>query len=284
VSGRVAVVTGGARGIGLATARALAVAGSKVAIGDLDEAAVAEVAENLGAGALGMPLDITDPSSFERFLADVELQIGPVDVLINNAGIMPLGRFVDESDAVARKVVEVNVLGAMTGTRLALRAMLARGRGHIINVASVAGKAPAPGGLSYCVSKAGVVMLTEAARAEHRGSGVHFTCVLPSFTATELIAGTRGTRLIRTVQPQDVANAIVGAIQTGARDVYVPKSVAFAVRTNALLGRRFRDATARMLGADETFLQIDEAARASYNARIGAGPRAAAREQSRSAQ
>lgn len=288
MSGRVAVVTGGARGIGLATARALAAAGSKVAIGDLDEAAVADVAGNIGAGVLGMPLDVTDPSSFEAFLADVEAQIGPVDVLINNAGIMPLGRFVDETDAVARKVVEVNLLGAMTGTRLALRSMLSRDRGHIINVASIAGKAPAPGGLSYCVSKAGVVMLTEAARSEHHGSGVQFTCVLPSFTATELIAGTRGTRLIRTVQPEDVASAIVDAIQTRALDVYVPKAVGFAVRINALLGRRFRDATGRALGADETFLQVDEGARSTYNARIGAVPRAAAppeaaaREQPRS--
>jgi short-subunit dehydrogenase len=217
-------------------------------------------------------LDVTDPSSFETFLAGVEARLGPVDVLINNAGIMPLGRFVDESDAIARKVVEVNVFGAMTGTRLAVRLMLPRGQGHIINVASVAGKAPAPGGVSYCVSKAGVVMLTEAARAEHHGSGIVFTCVLPSFTATELIAGTKGTRLIPTVQPEQVASAIVEAIRNRAADVYVPKAAGFALRTNALLGRRFRDASARALGADETFLQIDEVARAAYNARIGAGP------------
>jgi NAD(P)-dependent dehydrogenase (short-subunit alcohol dehydrogenase family) len=276
VAGRVAVVTGGARGIGLATARALAAAGSKVAIGDLDEAIVAEVAARIGAGALGLPLDVTDSSSFEAFLAGVESHIGPVDVLINNAGIMPVGRFVDESDAVARKVIEVNLLGAMTGTRLALRSMLPRRRGHIVNVASIAGKAPAPGGLSYCVSKAGVVMLTEAARVEHARSGVQFTCVLPSFTATELIAGTRGTRLIRTVQPEDVACAIVDALVNGTQDVYVPKAVGLAARANALLGRRFRDAAARALGADETFLQVDEGARATYNARIGAVPRSAA--------
>jgi NAD(P)-dependent dehydrogenase (short-subunit alcohol dehydrogenase family) len=270
VSGRIAVVTGGARGIGLATARALHAAGGRVAIGDLDEAAVADIATRMGTAVLGLPLDVTDPASFEAFIAGVESRLGPIDVLINNAGIMPLGRFVNESDAVARKVIEVNVLGAMTGTRLALHSMLPRGRGHIINVASVAGKSPAPGGTSYCISKAGVVMLTEAARLEHRGSGIDFTCVLPSFTATDLIAGTKGTRLIKTVKPEDVARAIVRAIQTPVPDLYVPKPVGFALRANTLLGRRFRDTSARLFGADRTFLEVDDGARSGYNARIGA--------------
>jgi len=268
LAGRVVLVTGAARGIGLATAKALRIAGARVAIGDLDEAATVAAAASIGDDVLGLRLDVTDPTAFAAAVERVERDLGPLDALVNNAGIMPLGPFVDESDAVAAKVMAVNVLGAMTGMRLALRSMLPRGRGHVVNVASVAGKAPAPGAVSYCASKAAVVAMTETARVEHRGSGVEFTCVMPSFTQTDLIAGTKGTRFIRTVTPQDVAAGIVDALTDPRPDVYVPKVVGSAVRANQLLGRRFRDTTARALKADRTFLEIDAAARAGYDHRI----------------
>jgi short-subunit dehydrogenase len=111
-------------------------------------------------------------------------------------------------------------------------------------------------------------MLTEAARLEHRGSGVEFTCVLPSFTATDLIAGTSGTRFVKTATPADVADAIVSAIRSPVADLFVPKAVGRAVRAKDILGRRFRDAAARAAGADRAFLEIDENARAGYDARI----------------
>ena len=115
LSGRVVAITGGARGIGLATARALRARGATVATGDLD-----------GDGAV-LPLDVCDPSSYARFLDAVEREHGLLDALVNNAGIMPIGPFLEESDATARKVMEVNVLGCMTGMKLALPAMLERG-------------------------------------------------------------------------------------------------------------------------------------------------------------
>lgn len=269
LSGRVVLVTGAARGIGLATAQALRAAGARVAVGDLDEATTQAAAASIGEDVLGLRLDVTDPVSFADAIDRVQHDLGPLDALVNNAGIMPLGPFVDESDALAARVMGVNVLGAMTGMRLALRAMLPRGRGHVVNVASVAGKAPAPGAVSYCASKAAVVAMTETARVEHRGTGVHFTCVMPSFTQTDLIAGTTGTRFIRTVTAQEVAEGIVGALADPRPDVYVPRMVGSAVRANELFGRRFRDTTARALKADRTFLEIDHGARAGYDRRIG---------------
>jgi short-subunit dehydrogenase len=137
-----------------------------------------------------------------------------------------------------------------------------------VNVASAAGRSPTPGGVTYCATKAAIVMLTEAARVEHAGSGVRFTCVMPSFTATELISGTKGTRFVATVTPETVAAAIANAVETGRKDVYVPRQVGPMLRAQALLGRRIRDTTNRALGADTAFLDVDQSARSRYDERI----------------
>src|ERR1700749_5179550 len=98
LAGKVVVIPGGARGIGRATARALIAQGARVAIGDIDAPLAQRTAQELGSGTLGLALDVTDRASFDAFLTEVENSVGPVDVLINNAGIMPIGPFVDESD------------------------------------------------------------------------------------------------------------------------------------------------------------------------------------------
>ena len=267
---RVVAITGGARGIGLATARALLASGARVAIGDIDGAAAQKSADALGGDVLAAQLDVSDAASFASFLAAAERELGPVDVLINNAGIMPIGPFLDEPAETAQRAVNVNLIGCLTGMKAALPAMLARGSGHIVNVSSVAGKAPVPGGLTYAATKAAVISMTETARVEFAGRGIDFTCVMPSFTNTELIAGTQGTRLVKNVEPEDVAEAIAGAIKHPRPDVYVPRAVGAIVRTQPLIGRRLRDTINHALKADRTFLEIDHAARFAYDRRISA--------------
>lgn len=269
---KVIAITGGARGIGLATTKALNTAGARVAIGDIDGDEVITAAQGVGPSVLSARLDVTDPGSFQEFVALAERELGPLDVLINNAGIMHIGPFLEESHASAARLIDINVLGVMTGMKTALPGMLSRGHGHIVNVASVAGKSAVPGGASYAASKAAVVSLTETARVEFRGRGVDFTCVMPSFTATELIAGTKGTRFVKTISPEDVGAAIAAAVAEPRDDVYVPKSIGSIIALNALLGRRVRDAMGRALGADRTFLDIDHSARAAYEARISEAP------------
>jgi NAD(P)-dependent dehydrogenase (short-subunit alcohol dehydrogenase family) len=271
IAGRVVAITGAARGIGLATAAALRARGARIAIGDIDGDEAVRAAESLGADVLASPLDVTDATSFRDFLALAERELAPVDVLINNAGIMPIGPLLEEPDDVARRVMEINVLGVLTGIKLALPGMLARGGGQIVNVASIAGKSPVPGGASYAASKAAIISLTESARVEFAGKGIEFTCVMPSFTATELIAGTKGTRLIPNVEPSAVAAAIAQAIEQPRADVYVPAAVGVIARTQPFLGRRLRDTINHLIGADRTFLDVDRGARAAYDARI-AGP------------
>ena len=165
LQGKVVAITGGARGIGKATAKALVGKGAKVAIGDLDRELAERTAAELGGDTLALELDVTRRESFEGFLDQVEERLGSLDVLINNAGIMPLGRFVDEDDLTAQRMVDINVHGVMFGMKLALPRMQRRNAGHIVNLASQAGKGGFPGGATYCGTKHFVVGASEAVRA-----------------------------------------------------------------------------------------------------------------------
>jgi NAD(P)-dependent dehydrogenase (short-subunit alcohol dehydrogenase family) len=265
--GQVAAVTGAARGIGRATAARLARAGMRVALGDLDGDLAAEEAARLDAGAIGLPLDVTDSESFEAFLAAVEERLGPLDVLVNNAGIMHLSRFVDEDDAAAARQIDINLVGVITGSRLALRRFNSRGRGHLVNIASTAGKYGAPGGATYAATKHAVVGLSEALRGEHHGTAIEVSCVMPGVVRTELAAGLGEVRGVRTVAPDDVGAAIVETLRHPRFDVYVPKEVGRAVWFAALLPRRLREALTRRLRSDRILAAVDPAERRAYELR-----------------
>ena len=141
---KVIAITGGARGIELATAKALHAQGAKLAIGDIDGDEAVRAAAAIGPGVLASSLDVTDTNSFREFLALTERELGPLDVLINNAGIMPIGPWLEEADSTARRVLDINIFGVISGMKLALPGMVSRGHGHIINIASIAGKSPVP--------------------------------------------------------------------------------------------------------------------------------------------
>ncbi|MGI8411858.1 MAG: SDR family oxidoreductase [Solirubrobacteraceae bacterium] len=268
LAGQVVAITGGARGIGRATAAALIGQGARVAIGDIDVALALHTSGELAGGTIGLPLDVTDSASFETFLRQVEARLGPLDVLINNAGIMPLGRFVDESDATARRMVDINLHGVIFGSKLALPRFLARGRGTLVNVASSAGKTGFPGGATYCATKHAVVGLSEAIRQEVRGTGVDVSVVMPVVVRTELGSGLPDARGFGPVEPEDVAAAILAALQRRRFDVFVPRSLDALFRARALLPRRAAEAIARLLGGDRVLASPDHSARSAYEARL----------------
>ena len=267
VAGRVVAITGGARGIGRATAEALVRRGAKVAIGDLDPELTEQVADEIGADTIGLRLDVTDRDSFESFLAQVEERLGPLDVLVNNAGIMPLGRLAEEDDATAKRMVDINLHGVIYGTKLAIPRLERRGIGHIVNVASTAGKGGFPGGATYCATKHAVVGLSEAVRAELRDTGVEVSVVMPVVVKTELATGLEQTRGLKAVEATDVAEAIVAALERPKFDVFVPASAGYISKVMGMLPRGGREWVARALKADKVLADADPAARAAYEDR-----------------
>jgi NADP-dependent 3-hydroxy acid dehydrogenase YdfG len=265
--GQVAVITGGARGIGTATARALVREGMRVAIGDLDPALVEKTAAEIGAGTIGLPLDVTSRESFEKFVDDAEAQLGPIDVLVNNAGIMPLGPLVDESDETMMRQIAVNIVGVEYGTKIALQRFLGRNRGHLVNIASTAGKSGFPGGATYCGTKHFVVGMSEAVRAEVRGTNVEVACVMPVLVNTELASGLPSARGVKNVMPEDVAAEIVSALKEPRFDVYVPRSVGAINKVMGVLPRSGREGFSRALKADKVLSTPDAKKRLEYENR-----------------
>jgi short-subunit dehydrogenase len=269
LAGQTAAITGAARGIGKATAQALLRQGMKVAIGDVDLDAARNTAAELGPSTVALPLDVTDRASFAAFLDSTEEQLGPVDVLVNNAGIMQVGRFVDEDDLTAQRMIDINLHGVILGTKLALERMIPRDRGHILNISSQAGKFGAPGGATYSATKHAVVGLTEAVRGELRLMNAHIdlSYVMPFVVNTELGSGLGEARGLKNLEPADVADAIVEALQTGRVEVWVPKS---AKRTNVLgvlLPRSLSEGLARALKADRVLAGADASVRRGYELR-----------------
>jgi NAD(P)-dependent dehydrogenase (short-subunit alcohol dehydrogenase family) len=269
LSGKVVAITGGARGIGKATATALVRKGCRVAIGDIDLELAEQTAASLGGGTIAVRLDVTNRSSFAGFLDETERQLGPVDAVINNAGIMPVTPFVDENEDSITRQVDINLHGVITGTQLAIERLRPRGGGYIVNIASQAGKAGIPGIATYSATKHGVVGLSEAVRTELRGSGIEVLCVMPTVVNTELTSGV-GQKWIKPVEAADVANEIVDAMEVPRFDVFVPRANGGLYKFMNLLPRSWREAMGRAMGVDKLMFEVDHAARRAYEERAAA--------------
>ena len=270
LNGRVVAITGAARGIGLATAQHLVRAGAKVALGDVDEQAVQSAVAQFGDSAIGHVVDVRDGDSFREFLDAAVSEFGALDVLVNNAGIMPVGPFLAESAEDARRMFDVNVHGVLIGMKLAVPLIAHRPGARIVNIASYAGKLAVPGEVSYAGTKAAVIAISAGARWELEPKGIGVTAVMPTFTNTELIAGTAPVKTIVPIEPDDVALAILDAIRTGRDEVYVPKSLKPVGAAFNLIPRRLRQRLYHRMGLDQAFIQVDRDQRKVYSDRIDA--------------
>lgn len=264
------VVTGGARGIGRATVERLARQGARVAVGDLDADLVREVAAPLGSRVVAAGLDVTDRDSWAAFLA-ATAAVGPVDVLVNNAGIMPLGPVLAEPDELARRIVDVNLHGLILGTKLVVPGMVERGRGHVVNVASAVGRVALAEGATYTASKFAAVGFSEAIRAELAPYGVEVSVVLPTIVRTELAAGVQPTRGVRPVTADDAARVIEATVRRPRAEVWVPRYAQALAKGSQLLPRSVQSVLARAIRADTVLSGADPAVRAAYEERARRG-------------
>ncbi|MEV5647604.1 SDR family oxidoreductase [Nocardia sp. NPDC052254] len=276
IGGKVVVITGGARGIGLATATRLQALGAKIAIGDVDETAVKQSGTDHDFDHYGR-VDVTDQQSFDSFLDEVERELGPIDVLINNAGIMPVGKVVDEPDALTRRILDINVYGVILGSKLALARMLPRRSGHVINIASLAGESHIPGLATYNATKHAVLGFTDTLREEYRGTGVSFSSVLPTLTNTELGSGVPVPKGLPSAEPEDIAEAIAGLLVRPKAKVRVTRMAGFMAQFFGLLPQSLGDTIGRSMGSQGAFLgDVDADARKAYEERVRRGTDSAA--------
>jgi NAD(P)-dependent dehydrogenase (short-subunit alcohol dehydrogenase family) len=244
-----------------------------VAIGDLDaaeaEAAAARLPNASGARAAGFELDVTDEGSFARFLDAATERLGPLDVLVNNAGIMFVGPLEGAGHRGASKTIDVNVKGVIAGMHLAAPRL--RSGGQIVNVVSSSAWIAPPHLAVYAASKHAARGLTDAVRAELRPRGIAVTAVYPGVVQTDLAVGTSAARGGKMIEPREVAEAIAAAIERPRDEVFVPRSLGPVLRLFQAVPPRARRAFSRAIGLDELYAGVDPAARSAYEERAAGG-------------
>ena len=214
-------------------------------------------------------MDVRDRESFAKFIQGTIQHYGDLYALVNNAGIMPMGAFLDESPALADAQIDINFRGVIYGMQLALPELLKKNSGHIVNIASLAGRFALPGSAVYSGTKFAVVGLTEAVAGEYRGSGIQFTAIMPSKVLTELTSGTENaSKTIPSVTPQQVADAVVSALLKPKLFIAVPDYLQTVHSAFNVLPQWAQKRTRRLLGDDGILTKLDHQAHAGYANRI----------------
>ncbi|MEN0066778.1 MAG: SDR family NAD(P)-dependent oxidoreductase [Myxococcota bacterium] len=270
IEGQVALITGAARGIGKATALAMIERGVKVALTDIDATALEQthaVLAELDAEVVAYPLDVTDLEAFRAVVERTQHDLGPLDILINNAGIMAVGRFAETEARMDDRMIDINVRGVLHGARAVLPVFEERGKGHLVNMASSAGKFVAPRGAVYCATKHAVVGFSDALIAEYERSAIDISYVMPGLVRTELTAGASAMRYPPALTPEQVAAAVIDVLETGRTHAFVPGFAQLSALLPALLPRTWVRQLGQWFGVDRVF-QVDDDERADYRARI----------------
>jgi NAD(P)-dependent dehydrogenase (short-subunit alcohol dehydrogenase family) len=250
LDGKVAIVTGGSRGLGFALARELRAHGARVAICARGEEQLLVAQAKLGDDVLAVTCDVGDRAQVEAFVAEVERTLGPVDVLVNNAGVIAVGPWQTQTIDDFRELVDIQFWGVVHTTLAALPAMVERGEGRIANITSIGGKVSVPWLLPYSSAKFAAVGFSEGLRAELAGTGVKVTTVVPGLmrTGSFLAAYFKGDRAqleyslfaplsgtpATTVSAERAARRIVAALRRGDAEITLGLHAKLAARANGV--------------------------------------------------
>lgn len=262
LKGRVVLITGAARGMGLRHAQTFAQEGARMVLTDIDKEELEKAAEQLrgsGQDVYAYELDIADREACFALCEKVESEVGPIDVLINNAAIASNEGVLEMSEDSYRRITDVNYLGQVWMMQAAVPGMAERGSGHVVNVASTAGKVGVARLGPYCATKHALVGITDAVRQELRKSGVDFTIVCPGYIDTGMFAGAKVPFLTRNQDPQRVADAVLDAVKKRKTEIYVPSFIARLTAFSRGLGLpRFYDVVSSISGLDKSFNTMHE--------------------------
>ncbi len=263
--GATAVLTGASRGIGVHIARALAAEGVNLSLAARSEAeleAVRTEVAALGVNAIAIRCDVANADDRAALIERTRAELGPIDILVNNAGIETVAHFetADEDDMV--RTIDVNLIAAMLLTRAVLPEMLDRKRGHVVNIASGAGKVGVPFGAAYSISKHGMVGLTHSLRCEYHGGDVGFSVVCPAFVSDTGMydrweqGGVKAPKIAGRSSPQKVAAVVVSCIHKNRAEVLVnvPPLRPLVVLSN--IAPRVTPSLMKLFGYTRTFRRV----------------------------
>ncbi|MCX4695618.1 SDR family oxidoreductase [Streptomyces sp. NBC_01408] len=264
----VAVITGAGRGLGQAIARRLHRDGYQLVLGDVDGPRVRAAAAELGHQHTAVEADVTDLGASDDMATAAMERHGRLDVWVNNAGVMPLGRLHSQAPDVLAYTCEVNLGGVVRGSLAALEHMRPQGSGHIVNIASITAVKPLAGFAVYGATKAAVVSFSQSLRRELRHDSIHVTAVLPYMITTAMTPGIE-PRLLCPLEPAHVAEAVARAITKPRACIYVPRTSRF-LSWAAGLPQRVQDITDNALRMDDVASGAGTRARTDYDAELSA--------------
>ena len=268
LKGRNAIVTGASRGLGVHIARALAAEGVNLALVARTSDAISSLAQELtekGIRAVPLTADLADTSGLDAVIERAEAELGAIDILVNNAGIDGIRIFADESAAQTEQMVRTNLLSPMLLTHKLLPRLLSRQSGHIVNIASLAGKSSAPYSVSYSSSKAGLVAFSHCLRNELQGTGVSVSVICPGFVtdAGMFFAsairkhGAQVSPLLGTSKPEHVARAVVRALRKDSIELPVnPGPIRIIMAINQLAPSMVSWVQDRLLGVNAMMRKV----------------------------
>jgi len=256
LDGKRVLITGGAQGIGLEMAIKFAERGSKIVLADIDEDKLVEAKaklERLGISAFGFPVDVTNPASIASLRARIAAEAGPIDVLVNNAGVVFGGPFAETSLDDHFRTYEVNVMGLVAMTHAFLPELIDRPEAHLVHISSASGLIGVPYMSTYASSKWAVIGFGESIRAELKLLGhehVQHTIVCPSYIKTGLFAGAEAPKATSLLEPDYIAEKIVQAVEQNKLHVLEPFMVKLTPILRDLLPTGLYDQLSHLFGAD----------------------------------